>query len=60
MKKVRPVTATKEQEAHREVAQAIAKALVEGKSRQQIVEELVAGGLSEDAARGFIERVMPG
>ncbi len=60
MKKVRSVTASDEQGAHREVAKAIAKALVEGKTRQQIVEELVAGGLSEEAARGFIERVMPG
>ncbi len=60
MKKVRSGTVTEEQGAHREIAKAIAKALVEGKTRQQIMEELVASGLSDEAARGFIERVMPG
>ncbi len=60
MKKVRSGTVTEEHDAHREVAKTIARALVEGKTRQQIMEELVASGLSDEAARGFIERVMPG
>jgi hypothetical protein len=60
MKAVRPEPASDEQVADREIAKAIAYALLQGKTRQQIVEQLVASGLSEESARRFVNRVMPG
>jgi hypothetical protein len=60
MKAERPAPASKEQVADREIAKAIADALAQGKNRQQIVEQLVATGLSEESARGFLNRVIPG
>ena len=60
MKAERPDPVSKEQVADREIAIAIADALAQGKNRQQIVEQLVATGLSEESARGFLNRVIPG
>lgn len=60
MKAERPDPVSKEQVADREIAKAIADALAQGKNRQQIVEQLVATGLSEESARGFLNRVIPG
>lgn len=60
MKAERPDPASKEQVADRKIAKAIADALAQGKNRQQIVEQLVATGLSEESARGFLNRVIPG
>jgi hypothetical protein len=60
MKGESPAPASKGQEADHEIAVAIAVALAQGKNRQQIVEHLVATGLSEESARGFVKRVMPG
>ena len=60
MKAERPAPASKEQVADREIAKAIADALAQGKNRQQIVEQLVATGLSVESARGFLNRVIPG
>ena len=60
MKAERPVPASEAKLADREIAKAIADALAQGKNRQQIVEQLVATGLSEESARGFLNRVIPG
>ena len=60
MKGESPAPASKGQQADREIAAAIALALAQGKTRQQIVEHLVEIGLSEESARGFVKRVMPG
>ena len=60
MKAERPDPVSKEQVADREIARAIADALAQGKNRQQIVEQLVATGLSVESARGFLNRVIPG
>ena len=60
MKAKRPDPASEAKVADREIAKAIADALAQGKNRQQIVEQLVATGLSEESARGFLNRVIPG
>lgn len=60
MKAERPDPASEAKVADREIAKAIADALAQGKNRQQIVEQLVATGLSEESARGFLNRVIPG
>jgi hypothetical protein len=59
METVSPGSPSKEKLTDREVAAAIAAALVQGKSRQQIVEHLVAIGLSEESARAFVGRAIP-
>lgn len=60
MKAEGPEAASAAQVGDREVATTIAAALAQGKNRQQIVEQLVATGLSEESAREFVNRVMPG
>jgi hypothetical protein len=53
------VSPSKEKLTDHEVAAPIAAALAQGKIRQQIVEQLVAIGLSEKSARAFLCRAIP-
>ncbi len=48
-----------EQRAIREMAKVMSAALAKRKSKQEIVEELIQAGWSEEAARGFVRRTLP-
>lgn len=48
-----------ERQAIREMARVMAAALAKGKSKQEIVEELIRAGWPEETARGFVRRTLP-
>ncbi len=53
-----PFKRTQEKRLVAEVAKAIADGLVEGKNKQEIVEELIKGGLGQDEAWEWVSRVL--
>ena len=58
MKATRPKRTGKGQEAA-DIGKIVAKALAEGKSRQEIVHDLVKRGLTEEPAREWVGRAIP-
>ncbi len=53
-----PSKRTQEKRLAVEVAKAVAYGLAEGKNKQEIVEELIKGGLGQDEAWEWVSRVL--
>jgi hypothetical protein len=48
-----------EQQDIREMAKVVSAALAKRKTKQEIVEELIRAGWSEESAKGFVRRALP-